>query len=75
MVSGHGLIQERNLATNEIIEFEVTGDKIQSVFQLPGWSHSITNLSDTEPLVTVMWAESIFNPEKPDTFRAPVVEK
>ena len=73
VVSGHGLIQERNLATNEVIEFEVSGDKIQSVFQLPGWSHAITNLSETEPLVTIMWAESVFNPEKPDTFRVPVI--
>jgi UDP-2-acetamido-2,6-beta-L-arabino-hexul-4-ose reductase len=71
VVAGHGLIRERNLATNEVIEFEVSGDKIQSCFMLPGWSHSISNIGETD-LVTVMWAESIFDPEHPDTYREEV---
>ncbi len=68
VVSGHGLIQERKLGTNEVIEFEVTGDDIQCVHMLPGYTHNIINLSDTENLVTVMYCNEIFNPEKPDTF-------
>ncbi len=68
VVSGHGLIQERKLGTDEIIEFEVTGDNIQCVHMLPGYTHNIINLSDTENLVTVMYCNEIFNPEKPDTF-------
>ena len=68
VVSGHGLIQERKLGTNEVIEFEVTGDNIQCIHMLPGYTHNIINLSDTENLVTVMYCNEIFNPEKPDTF-------
>lgn len=72
VVSGHGLIQERKIGTDEIIEFEVSGDKIQAVHMLPGYTHNIINLSDTENLVTVMWANEIFDPEHPDTFFEPV---
>ena len=72
VVSGHGLIQERKLGTDEIIEFEVTGDNIQCIHMLPGYTHNIINLSDTENLVTVMYCNEIFNPEKPDTFFEPV---
>ena len=68
VVSGHGLIQERKIGTDEIIEFEVSGDKIQAVHMLPGYTHNIINLSDTENLVTVMWANEIFDPSHPDTF-------
>ena len=68
VVSGHGLIRERKLGTDEIIEFEVTGDNIQCIHMLPGYTHNIINLSDTENLVTVMYCNEIFNPEKPDTF-------
>lgn len=72
VVSGHGLIQERKLGTDEIIEFEVTGDNIQCIHMLPGYTHNIINLSETENLVTVMYCNEIFNPEKPDTFFEPV---
>ena len=68
VVSGHGLIQERKLGTDEIIEFEVTGDNIQCIHMLPGYTHNIINLSDTENLVTVMYCNEIFNPNKPDTY-------
>lgn len=68
VVAGHGLIQERKIGTEEIIEFEVSGDRIQAVHMLPGYTHNIINLSETENLVTVMWANEIFNAEKPDTF-------
>ena len=70
VVSGHGLIQERNLNDPEgkVIEFEVRGDNIQCVHMLPGYTHNIINLSDTENLVTVMYCNEIFNPERPDTF-------
>ena len=72
VVSGHGLIQERKIGTDEIIEFEVSGDHIQAVHMLPGYTHNIINLSETENLITVMWANEIFNPNKPDTFGEPV---
>lgn len=72
VVSGHGLIQERKIGTDEVIEFEVTGKKIQAVQMLPGYTHNIINLSKTEDLVTVMWANEIFDPEHPDTYREPV---
>ncbi len=72
VVSGHGLIQERKIGSDEVIEFEVTGEKIQAVQMLPGYTHNIINLSDTEDLVTVMWANEIFDPEHPDTYREPV---
>lgn len=68
VVAGHGLIQERKIGTNEILEFEVSGDKIKAVHMLPGYTHNIINLSDTENLVTVMWANEIFDSNHPDTF-------
>ena len=68
VVAGHGLIRERNLSTGEVVEFEVSGDRIESVYMVPGWTHSITNLSDTEDLVTVMTCNETFDPEKPDTY-------
>ena len=68
VVSGHGLIQERKLGTDEVIEFEVSGDNIQCIHMLPGYTHNIINLSDTENLVTVMYCNEIFNPDKPDTY-------
>ena len=68
VVAGHGLIQERKLGTDEIIEFEVCGDNIQCIHMLPGYTHNIINLSKTENLVTVMYCNEIFNPNKPDTF-------
>ena len=68
VVSGHGLIQERKIGTDEVIEFEVSGDKIEAVHMLPGYTHNIINLSKTENLVTVMWANESFDPAHPDTF-------
>ena len=68
VVSGHGLIQERNINTGEFIEFEVSGDKIEAVYMIPGWTHNIINLSDTENLVTVMTCNEIFDKDHPDTF-------
>lgn len=68
VVSGHGLIQERKIGSDEVLEFEVNGDYIQAVHMLPGYTHNIINLSDTENLVTVMWANEQFDPNKPDTF-------
>ncbi len=68
VVSGHGLIQERKIGTDEVIEFEVSGDKIETVHMLPGYTHNIINLSETENLVTVMWANEQFDPNRPDTF-------
>lgn len=68
VVQGHGLIQERNINTGEKVEFEVSGDKIEAVHMIPGWTHNIINLSDTENLVTVMTCNEVFNPQKPDTF-------
>lgn len=68
VVSGHGLIQQRKYGTDEVIEFEVSGEKIEAVHMLPGYTHNIINLSDTENLVTVMWANEIFDPNRPDTF-------
>ena len=72
VVSGHGLIQERKIGTDEVIEFEVTGDRIEAIHMLPGYTHNIINLSDTENLVTVMWANEQFDPNHPDTFFEPV---
>lgn len=74
VVSGHGLIQERKIGTDEVMEFEVSGDKIQAVHMLPGYTHNIINLSDTENLVTVMWANEPFDPQHPDTFSEKVKE-
>ena len=72
VVSGRGLIQERKLGTDEVIEFEVSGDNIQCIHMLPGYTHNIINLSETENLVTVMYCNEIFNPQKPDTYFEPV---
>lgn len=72
VVSGHGLIQLRKEGTDEILNYEVSGDKIQSVIMLPGYTHNIINLSETENLVTVMYCNEIFNPNRPDTFFDPV---
>ena len=68
VVAGHGLIQERKIGSDEVMEFEVSGDKIQAVHMLPGYTHNIINLSETENLVTVMWANEQFDPGHPDTF-------
>lgn len=68
VVSGRGLIQERKIGSDEVIEFEVSGDKIEAVHMLPGYTHNIINLSDTEELVTLMWANEQFDPAHPDTF-------
>ena len=72
VVAGHGLIQERKIGTDEVIEFEVSGDHIQAVHMLPGYTHNIINLSETENLVTVMWANEIFDANHPDTFFEPI---
>lgn len=74
VVSGHGLIQMRKEGSDEVLEYEVSGDKIQSVIMLPGYTHNIINLSETDELVTVMYCNEIFNPERPDTFLDPVVK-
>ncbi len=68
VVSGHGLIQERKLGSDEVLNFEVSGDKIEAIHMLPGYTHNIINLSETENLVTVMWANEQFDPKHPDTF-------
>ena len=68
VVSGHGLIQERKIGTDEVLEFEVSGDEIKAIHMLPGYTHNIINLSKTEDLVTVMWANEQFDPSKPDTY-------
>lgn len=72
VVKGHGLIQMRKEGSDEILEYEVSGDNIQSVIMLPGYTHNIINLSDTEDLVTVMYCNEIFDPNHPDTFFDPV---
>lgn len=74
VVSGHGLIQERCIGSDEVLEFEVSGKEIEAVHMLPGYTHNIINLSDTEDLVTVMWANESFDPQHPDTFSTPVKE-
>lgn len=68
VVSGHGLIQERRIGSNEVLSFEVSGEKIEAVHMLPGYTHNITNLSQTENLVTVMWANEQFDTQNPDTY-------
>ncbi len=68
VVSGHGLIQERKIGSDEVLNFEVSGDKIEAIHMLPGYTHNIINLSETEKLVTVMWANEQFDPNHPDTF-------
>ena len=74
VVSGRALIQERKIGTDEVMEFEVSGDKIEAVHMLPGYTHNIINLSETENLVTVMWANELFDPNHPDTFGEKVVK-
>ena len=68
VVAGHGLIQQRKIGTDEVLNFEVSGDKIEAVHMLPGYTHNIINLSETDNLVTVMWANEQFDPNHPDTF-------
>ena len=75
VVSGHGLIQLRKEGTDEIWNYEVSGEKIQAVQMLPGYTHNIINLSDTEDLVTVMYCNEIFNPQRPDTYFDKVVKE
>ena len=72
VVHGHGLIRQRNIHTNETVEFAVSGEKIEAVYMIPGWTHNIINLSDTEDLVTVMTCNEVFDPSRPDTFAEPV---
>lgn len=72
VVSGHGLIQERKIGSDEVLNFEVSGEKIEAIHMLPGYTHNIINLSDTEDLVTVMWANESFDPNHPDTYFEPV---
>jgi len=72
VVSGHGLIQERKIGSDEIMEFEVSGDKLEPIHMLPGYTHNIINLSDTENLVTVMWANEQLDKNRPDTFHEEV---
>lgn len=74
VVSGHGLIQQRKLGTDEVLEFEVSGDNIEAVHMLPGYTHNIINLSDTDDLVTVMYCNECFDPNHPDTFFEPVIQ-
>ncbi len=72
VVAGKGLIQQRKVGTNEVLNFEVSGEKIEAVHMLPGYTHNIINLSETENLVTVMYCNECFNPNRPDTFFEPV---
>ena len=74
VVAGEGLIQQRNVLTEEVLEWRVSGKKIEAVQMLPGYTHNIINLSDTEDLVTVMWCNECFDPNRPDTFFEPVVK-
>ena len=74
VVSGEALIQQRRIGSDEVLEFKVSGEKIQAVHMLPGYTHNIINLSDTKDLVTVMWANEQFDPNKPDTFFEKVEE-
>ncbi len=73
VVSGHALIQERRIGEEQVMEFEVSGDRLEPVHMLPGYTHNIINLSDNQDLVTLMWANEVFDPEKPDTFYEEVV--
>ena len=68
MVSGRALIRERKIGTDEVWDFEVSGDRLEAVHMLPGYTHSIINLSDTDDLVTLMWANEVFDCDRPDTF-------
>lgn len=75
VVSGKALIQERKIGTDEVLNFEVSGEEIKAVHMLPGYTHNIVNLSDTEPLVTLMWANELFDSGRPDTYFEPVENK
>ena len=68
VVAGEGLIQERKIGTDEVLEFKVSGKSIKAVYMLPGYVHKIINLSDTEDLVTLIWANEIFDPKRQDTY-------
>ena len=68
VVAGHGRIEERNISTGEKVSFEVSGDKIEAIYMIPGWTHNIMNISETEDLVTVMICNENFDPKHPDTF-------
>lgn len=72
VVSGHGLIQQRRIGGDEVLSFEASGERLEAIHMLPGYTHNIINLSDTEPLVTLMWANEPFDPTHPDTFSEPV---
>lgn len=72
VVSGRGLIEERRIGSDEVLRFEVSGERIQAVHMLPGYTHDLINLSETEDLVTLMWANEVFDPDRPDTFAEPV---
>ena len=72
VVSGRARIQERRIGSDEVLDFEVSGDEIRAVHMLPGYTHNIINLSETEPLVTLMWANELFDPNRPDTYFEPV---
>ena len=72
VVSGHGMIEQRRISSDEVLRFEVSGERIQAIHMLPGYTHNIINLSDTDDLVTVMWANEQFDPAHPDTFFEPV---
>ena len=72
VVSGKALIQERKIGTDEVISIEVSGEEIKAVHMLPGYTHNIINLSETEPLITLMWANELFDPNRPDTYFEPV---
>ena len=75
VVHGHGLIQMRNMKAGTIEEYEVSGDKIQGIYMKPGWTHNIINRSETDDLVTVMFASELLDKEKPDTYFEPVVKE
>ena len=68
VVKGHALIQMRKIGTDEVMEYDVSGDKIEAVHMLPGYTHNIINLSDTDDLITLMWANELFDKEHPDTY-------
>ncbi len=68
VVSGHGLIQQRKIGTTEVVNFEVTGDKLTVVETIPGYTHNLINLSETEKMITLIWCNECFDPNRPDTF-------
>lgn len=75
VVAGHGLIQERKLGSDEIIEYEVSGDKLEAIYMLPGYTHNLINLSDTEDMITLIWINEEFDQDRPDTYREFVEQK